>query len=724
MKACANVSRKTVGEDRVAICPNFVCEYMTRVKPLKLRFLGFGKHPKCKKHHVPLVYVDERIVDFVDAALACLFDKAGLPPSELLEGVKSKFPDEFKSFVEGWVYCITAGRGAPIVSRYMDTISNAYLKQLTKKQIKALKKGVDSQPNLVNKAIKDGMDEITIQYTRILKYLRTHSEILVDHQKLKSLSINLQNFLKDWQKQVLSRNEIINSPESEREMTLQEIKRNYDQFLNIGTCRCLLGLNPESKEIKKAGITAFDRFSAYFEFLGAGLTSKFNKSSIENLFVKLPNDSKEKSKSVFLIKKEEKYENLKKIIERKGGKLLSKEYVNAHTHVLVQCSKGHKWNISPTNIKSGYWCPECKKETLSKKFTKYSIQDLKEFAQNKGGDCLEDTYKGWGINHLWKCGSDHKWTATPRNVIYHSTWCPICAGNEVAERVARGIFEKLFNKRFPKSSPYWLSPSKKRGGQLHLDGYNKILHIAFEHQGIQHYRYDPFFHINDINNFYSQQERDIIKAQRCLKNQVILIQFGCIKECTKWRELNFDEFEDVIRSELRKKGIEPPFTSKVDWTQYLSIHRTEDLILKFLLNKGRLTISTIASNLKLNLKGTSRHLKALHSLGFITSTPGSQNRKYFSINQRYFNSIKERVDNITAQALKERGEEIRPIAKEILDLLKEKSRLSTSEIAEELRYSKRTIEKYIKALEASALVEFQISIDRGKAHPKLWSLTV
>ena len=283
MKAYTNVSRKTVGEDRVAICPNFGCKYMTRVKPLKMRFLGFGKHPKCKKHHIPLVYVDERISDFVDAALACLFDKAGLPPNDLLEGVNSKFPDEIISFVEGWVYCITIGRGAPVVSRYMDTVSNAYLKQLTKKQIKALKRGREFKPNLVNKAIKDGMDEIIIQYTRILKHLRAHSEILVDHQKLKSLSKGLRNHLKNWQKTILNHIVIINSPENTCEMSLEEIKCNYDQILNIGTCRCLLGLNPETKEIKKAKISAFDRFSTYHEFYTEGVTVKFTKSNILTL---------------------------------------------------------------------------------------------------------------------------------------------------------------------------------------------------------------------------------------------------------------------------------------------------------------------------------------------------------------------------------------------------------------------------------------------------------
>ena len=107
MKTYSNVSRKTVGEDRIAICPIFGCESIKRVKSLKFGFFGYGKYPKCKKHHIPLVYIDERIGDFVDGALACLFDKAGLPPNDLLECVKLKNPKEIISFAQGWVYCIT-----------------------------------------------------------------------------------------------------------------------------------------------------------------------------------------------------------------------------------------------------------------------------------------------------------------------------------------------------------------------------------------------------------------------------------------------------------------------------------------------------------------------------------------------------------------------------------------------------------------------------------------
>ena len=283
MKTYTKVARKTVGEDRIAICPKFGCESIRRIKPLKFSFLGFGKYPKCKKHHIPLVYVDERIGDFVDAALACFFDRAGLPPNELLKIINTKFPEELEAFVSGWIYCITVGRGARIVSRYMDLISNAYLKQLTKKQIKNLKKEPQSKTSSINQAIRKGMNEITNQYTRLLKHLRTHSEVLIELDQLKPLSKDFRKVIFSWQETILKDNEILHSTESKHKIPLAKAKTYYDQILNAGTCRCLLGLSPESKEVKKSKLTAFDRFSAYYDFYIERLTVKFTKSDIKGL---------------------------------------------------------------------------------------------------------------------------------------------------------------------------------------------------------------------------------------------------------------------------------------------------------------------------------------------------------------------------------------------------------------------------------------------------------
>ncbi|MBY8979572.1 MAG: hypothetical protein KGD72_04230 [Candidatus Lokiarchaeota archaeon] len=274
------VSRKTTNEDRIAICPQLGCETIKRVKPLKLGFLGFGKYPTCRKHHLPLVYVDERIGEVVDASLACLFDKSGLPPKALLTTIKEKFPKEFSTFINSWVYCITIGRGAKIISAYMNTITNSYLKQITKKQLKDLK----NDTSIICKTIARGIDEITLQFERLLKHLRVHSEVFINIQKILNPSAGLRNVLNRWLEVSSKEKTILLKIEEKQFIPISQVKGYYDRILNIGTCRCLLGLPPIEKNNKKNNISAFDRFSAYFEFWLDNLTQKFTISDIEDLY--------------------------------------------------------------------------------------------------------------------------------------------------------------------------------------------------------------------------------------------------------------------------------------------------------------------------------------------------------------------------------------------------------------------------------------------------------
>lgn len=43
----------------------------------------------------------------------------------------------------------------------------------------------------------------------------------------------------------------------------------------------------------------------------------------------------------------------------KKGFCLSKEYKNTKTKLHWQCEHGHKWEATPSNIRSGTWCPNC-----------------------------------------------------------------------------------------------------------------------------------------------------------------------------------------------------------------------------------------------------------------------------------------------------------------------------------------------------------------------------
>lgn len=47
------------------------------------------------------------------------------------------------------------------------------------------------------------------------------------------------------------------------------------------------------------------------------------------------------------------------IVESKGGKTHS-EYINSKSRVIIECEKGHKWNVLPYSIfRKGTWCPKC-----------------------------------------------------------------------------------------------------------------------------------------------------------------------------------------------------------------------------------------------------------------------------------------------------------------------------------------------------------------------------
>ena len=74
IKESFQANRKAVKEDRIAICPQFGCSHLEKIKPLKLGFIGLRKYPKCSKHQYPLVFVDHFIDNFLRAIRACIYD--------------------------------------------------------------------------------------------------------------------------------------------------------------------------------------------------------------------------------------------------------------------------------------------------------------------------------------------------------------------------------------------------------------------------------------------------------------------------------------------------------------------------------------------------------------------------------------------------------------------------------------------------------------------------
>lgn len=91
----------------------------------------------------------------------------------------------------------------------------------------------------------------------------------------------------------------------------------------------------------------------------------------------------------------------------------------------------------------------------------------------------------------------------------------------------RRVLQSLFKKPFPKARPNILrNPVTSENGfdnNLELDCYNEELKLACEYQGIQHYKYIPYFH-RTRDAFTNQKYRDHMKKEMCMKNGIRLIE--------------------------------------------------------------------------------------------------------------------------------------------------------------------------------------------------------
>lgn len=231
----------------------------------------------------------------------------------------------------------------------------------------------------------------------------------------------------------------------------------------------------------------------------------------------------------------------------RGGKCLSNNYSNFVTKLTWECAEGHVWEARPGSIKRGTWCPKCGR---IKAFTshRHTIDEIQAIASSRGGRCLSKKYDGPKKKLLWQCAEGHRWKAYLQTVKSSGTWCPECSSG-IGERICREFFEQLFLKKFSKAYPKWLK--NLEGSQLQLDGYSKELGIAFEHQGIHHYR--PAFYAKSKKAFEQFQKNDRIKRQLCREHNVKLLEIPQIPT-----HLELAQIKPFIKTVCMQKGIGLP----------------------------------------------------------------------------------------------------------------------------------------------------------------------
>ena len=170
----------------------------------------------------------------------------------------------------------------------------------------------------------------------------------------------------------------------------------------------------------------------------------------------------------------------------------------------------------------------------------------------------------------WWCGKrEHEsWQAVP-NSISQGTWCPYCSEGQY-EHICRWYFKQIFKNPFEKTVISTIIKDTKRN--MHFDGYSeiiideKVIKLAFEFNGYQHYIWPNIYHKTE-KEFIQQQQLDTYKKRLCIENMIILIIFPYnislrMNEPKKIQDYIIKEFRsktgielsDIIQYDYQKKN--------------------------------------------------------------------------------------------------------------------------------------------------------------------------
>ena len=117
------------------------------------------------------------------------------------------------------------------------------------------------------------------------------------------------------------------------------------------------------------------------------------------------------------------------------------------------------------------------------------------------------------------------------------------------ELKCRDVLEKMFNRPFKKDRPQFLN-NVVTGGKynLELDCVNLDMKLAVEYNGIQHYKYTPYFHKNN-EHFLNQKYRDYMKRVLCKEAGITLIEVPY--------NIPIEEIENYLKKQLSQNGFYP-----------------------------------------------------------------------------------------------------------------------------------------------------------------------
>lgn len=166
---------------------------------------------------------------------------------------------------------------------------------------------------------------------------------------------------------------------------------------------------------------------------------KNNKEKISEYNKKYREENKELVQSYYKVsedakqnnikkRKEEFFNKCKKLVEDKGGIMISTvdDYDTAHSKLKIKCNNNHEFVCTSNNLNNDRWCPGCSVVRKNTTIANKNHEQLLEIIKEKKGELISGEYILAESLVTLKCDKGHTWS-TSAGKIKNDSWCHTCA---------------------------------------------------------------------------------------------------------------------------------------------------------------------------------------------------------------------------------------------------------------------------------------------------------
>jgi hypothetical protein len=176
---------------------------------------------------------------------------------------------------------------------------------------------------------------------------------------------------------------------------------------------------------------------------------KYIIKECDHLGIAIPHPNKKVNYLNFKIYSPDKLKYFQEFAKTKSAVCLSEAYINNTTPLRMKCNIcGTIWNIRPSNIKSGKWCPKCARNKLNKSMEeKYQIKrnialgKAKEIIKSHNGRLISDRIENKETKLKIICSKGHNFKIRYDHLL-NGHYCNKCAVIRNSEK-QRGNLEEM-----------------------------------------------------------------------------------------------------------------------------------------------------------------------------------------------------------------------------------------------------------------------------------------